>query len=198
MNDPIATATLGEMSFLLTPVGGYKRIEGSSDQYDSDEWILIDLRASDAFRRAGQIPRADQLLDFVTDQARVNYDLVPELYNTNASSGAIGRYTGSIPMVGYGAGAYMLTVLGRAGLYEHTDCGTEEPARPADGGPMYIDAGPEADGGGGAGLDEYTGTACMCRAGGVASGGGLGAGHLVLGALGLGALVLLRRRRPRA
>ena len=45
-SDPIATATLGAMCYLQTPAGGYKRVEGSQDQYDTDEWILIDLRAS--------------------------------------------------------------------------------------------------------------------------------------------------------
>jgi GH15 family glucan-1,4-alpha-glucosidase len=187
----IATATLGEMSFLQTPVGGYKRIEGSSDQYDSDEWILIDLRAAEAFHRAGQTPRADALVDFVTAQARVNYDLVPELYNPNAASGAIGRYTGSIPMVGYGAGAYMLTSLARAGQSEFTDCGTEDPVVPPDGGPMYIDAGPEIDGGPGAGLDEYTGTACVCRSGRA----GMAGGQLGVAGAGLLLALALRRRR---
>src|SRR5689334_22605634 len=53
ITDPIATATLDAMPRLQTVVGGYKRIEGSSDAYDNDEWILVDLRSSSAFRRAG-------------------------------------------------------------------------------------------------------------------------------------------------
>ena len=60
--DPLMTATLGELSRLRTPVGGFKRVEGSSDPYDTDEWILIDLRASEAFRRAGDTVQADRLL----------------------------------------------------------------------------------------------------------------------------------------
>src|SRR4029077_18772513 len=89
-NDPVAKATLDGFSFLQTPAGGYKRIEGSTDQYDTDEWILIDLRASSAFRRAGQTAKADQLLGWVTAQASVNYNLLPELYNTVSSAGQIG------------------------------------------------------------------------------------------------------------
>jgi len=193
VTDPIATATMNAFSYLLTPVGGYKRVEGSSDQYDSDEWILIDLRASDVFRRMGNVERADSLLGWVTRQARVNYDLIPELYNTNASAGTIGRYTGSIPMVGYGAGAYILTTLARAGLHGHSDCGTVDPADYPDAGAgLYVDAGPEGDGGA-SGFSGRTGTACLCNA---ESGGGSGVGTV--------AIVLLvgfffsRRRRAAA
>jgi len=187
--DPIATATLDAMSYLQTPAGGYKRIEGSQDQYDTDEWILIDLRASDALRRVGQAQQADTLLDFVTQQAKVNNNQIPELYNTNGSAGQIGRYTGSIPMVGYGAGAYMLTVLARSGYDEFRDCGVEI-HDPGDGGPMYVDAGP-----GGAGSDAgidvgRTGFACLCTTGGSRPSGG----ELILFALVAGFLIMRRRR----
>jgi MYXO-CTERM domain-containing protein len=177
-DNPVSKATLNAMSFLQTPAGGYKRVEGSNDQYDTDEWILIDLRASDAFRRAGDIAKADQLLDWVTAQASVNYDLLPELYNTRTSSGAIGAYSGSIPMVGYGAGAYQLTLLDRAGLIEPSDCG-------------QFEAG--GDGQPGGGDDEgsgfgRTGIACACAGGSATPEGGL----LVFV---VGALLLRRRRR---
>lgn len=187
--DPIATATLDDFSYLLTPAGGYKRVEGSTDQYDTDEWILIDLRASDAFRRAGRDQRADQLLDWVTAQARVNYHLIPELYNTRTSSGAIGAYSGSIPMVGYGGGAYILTHLGRVGLHEHDDCGTVDPTTYADAGALDIpDAGASAGGDAGIGLGR-TGTACVCNSADRAPGPGTLALALLVGA------ALVRRRR---
>ncbi|HEY5943863.1 MAG TPA: glycoside hydrolase family 15 protein [Kofleriaceae bacterium] len=185
-DDTIATATLGAMSFLQTPAGGYKRVEGSNDQYDTDEWILIDLRASAAFRRAGNGPKADQLLDWVTAQAKANYDLLPELYNTRSSSGQIGAYSGSIPMVGYGAGAYQLTMFDRVQLYEHSDCGEKDLGE-------YPDAGPVLPGDGGNGngnndLGGRTGLACACQ------GGPGSAGNGVLLAI-VGLLVLRRRRR---
>lgn len=173
----IAKATLDAMSFLQTPAGGYKRVEGSQDQYDTDEWILIDLRASAAFKRAGNDGKAAQLLDWVTAQASVNYDLLPELYNTRSSSGQIGAYSGSIPMVGYGAGAYQMTLLDRAGAYEASDCG-------------QLDIGEDAGPGGGddtGGSDLRTGVACAC-AGGDAS----PEGALVVVIVGF---VVLRRRR---
>jgi GH15 family glucan-1,4-alpha-glucosidase len=190
IDDPIAAATLQDFSFLRTPVGGYKRVEGSSDQYDSDEWILIDLRASDAHRRAGQLQQADSLLNFVTSSARVNFDLIPELYNTNGNAGSIGRYTGSIPMVGYGAGAYQLSLLTRAGHFEFRDCG-EEIHVVGDGGPSYVDGGPGGAGGDG-GLDiGRTGLACVCGAAGRAPAGG----ELALLLLVVGVLWTTNRRR---
>ncbi len=184
-DDTIATATLGAMSYLQTPAGGYKRVEGSNDQYDTDEWILIDLRASAAFRRAGNGPKADQLLDWVTAQASANYDLLPELYNTRTSSGQIGAYSGSIPMVGYGAGAYQLTMLDRVQLYEHSDCGEKDLGEYPDAGPVLPTDG--GDGTGGNGFGGRTGLACACNGGqGSASTGALFA---IVG------LVVLRRRR---
>jgi uncharacterized protein (TIGR03382 family) len=184
-DDTIASATLGAMSYLQTPAGGYKRVEGSTDQYDTDEWILIDLRASAAFRRAGNTPKADQLLGWVTAQASANYDLLPELYNTRSSSGTIGAYSGSIPMVGYGAGAYELTMLDRVQLYEHSDCGEKDLGE-------YPDAGPVLPGDGGTGngnndLGGRTGLACACS-------GGPGSGGTAVLLLITGVIVLRRRR----
>ncbi len=178
-NDPVARATLDAMSFLQTPAGGYKRLEGSNDQYDTDEWILIDLRASAAFRRADRTEKADQLLGWVTAQASVNNDLLPELYNTRTSSGQIGAYSGSIPMVGYGAGTYQMTLLDRALSFEHSDCGELDPGQ-------YPDGGTGPGGGGGAG-DPRTGLACACQ------GGPGGAGNAVMFAV--AGLWMVRRRR---
>jgi hypothetical protein len=185
--DPIANATLAGLSYLVTPAGGYKRLEGSTDEYDIDEWILIDLRASDAFRRAGMTGQADQLLDWVTSQASVNYNLMPELYNTVASSGTIGSYTGSIPMVGYGAGAWLMTQLDKVQLYEHTDCGQDDLNQYPDGGPVL--AGDGGSGAGSNGLTGRTGVACACNGG--AGSPATGAVMVLAGAL------ALRRRRVR-
>ncbi len=187
-DDPIANATLGAMSYLQTPAGGYKRVEGSQDQYDTDEWILIDLRASNAFRRAGNGPKADQLLNWVTAQASVNYDLIPELYNTRTSSGQIGAYSGSIPMVGYGAGAYQMTMWDRVQLFEHSDCGEKDLNEYPDAGPVLPSDG--GLGGGGGGFTGRTGIACACN-------GGPGSGSTGILFVIVGGLVL-RRRRSRA
>jgi hypothetical protein len=183
-SDAIAGATLGAMSYLQTPAGGYKRVEGSTDPYDTNEWILLDLRSSAAFRRQGNSPKADQLLGWVTSQASVNYNLLPELYNTISSAGQIGAFTGSIPMVGYGAGAYELTMLDRVQLYEHADCGDKDLGQYPDAGPV-LPTGGDAGAGGGS-LTGRTGVACACQ------GGGSPGDVLVFLIAGL---VIVRRRR---
>jgi hypothetical protein len=186
-NDAVATATMNGMSYLQTPAGGYKRVEGSTDQYDTDEWILIDLRSADAYRRQGNAPKADQLLGWVTAQASVNYNLLPELYNTVSSAGPIGAYSGSIPMVGYGAGAYLLTQLDRVQLYEHTDCGDKDLGDYPDAGPVL--AGDGGPGAGGNGFNGRSGVACACNGGPGSAGGGI--------VIVLAGLVAIRRPRGR-
>jgi len=149
---PLAGATLDAMSLLQTAAGGFERVDGSTDPYDISEWLFVDLRTAAAMRRAGRTALPDALLASITAAAEANFDLLPELYNTQASAGPIGAYAGSIPMVGFGAGAYMMTLLDRAGLTEHTDCG------------LY-DLGDSGDGGGGdAGTSGAGHSGCGCRA----------------------------------
>jgi hypothetical protein len=175
---------MGAMSYLQTPAGGYKRVEGSQDPYDTNEWILLDLRSSAAFRRQGNGPKADQLLGWVTGQASANFNLLPELYNTSSSAGQIGAYAGSIPMVGYGAGAYELTMLDRVQLYEHTDCGDKDLGDYPDAGPVLPTGGDAGTGGNG--FTGRTGIACACQ-----GGGSLGDASMFI----LVGLLVVRRRK---
>ncbi|MGE5432790.1 MAG: hypothetical protein ACM3QX_17035 [Syntrophomonadaceae bacterium] len=57
-------------------------------------------------KRFGDIKGARRLIDWVTKQASLNFNLIPEIYNDVTS-----RYIGSIPMVGFGAGAYASALL---------------------------------------------------------------------------------------
>lgn len=83
---------------------GYIRIN-KGDAYETMEWVLMDLRAASAWALAGDKERAREMLDWVTGQAARNYHLIPELYNPRHWG-----YDGSVPMVGFGAGAYVLAV----------------------------------------------------------------------------------------
>jgi hypothetical protein len=107
---PTASATFAAIDGALkVPSGhGYMRNQDGGT-YDSAEWLFIDLRVSDALRRMGKTAAADALLGWVTAQADLNHDLIPELFDRTT-----GDYSGSIPMVGFGAGAYILTLLDRA------------------------------------------------------------------------------------
>jgi hypothetical protein len=86
------------------PRRGFSRINGG-DGYETAEWIMLDLRTASAYHRYGAHREARALLDWVTDQAALNYNLLPELFDR-----VTGRYAGSIPMVGFGAGAYIVTL----------------------------------------------------------------------------------------
>src|SRR6185295_20288407 len=86
--------------------------------YDSQEWVFIDLRIADALMRMGRAAEARDLIDWVTQQADANFGLQAELYHRDNAD-----YVGSIPMVGFGAGAYLLTLLDRAHLPDaHPEC----------------------------------------------------------------------------
>ena len=185
-SSPYVQPTFDLLNTLQVQSGGYKRNDENQSSYDNHEWILIDLRMSNAFRRSGNTAHADQLLDGVVSKGAVNFHLLPELYSAVSSEATIGSYWGSIPMVGYGAGAYLMTVMDRANLIEPNDCGTLDPP-PVDGGVGggggagggSTEGGAGAAGAGGTGCDELTGCAggnsattdgliprkegCMCR-----------------------------------
>ncbi len=104
----LARDTLAEFERLRTPVGrGFARNDDGGG-YDAQEWVFIDLRIAEAMRRAGRADDAAELLAWVTAQADANYGLHAELYQRDNAD-----YVGSIPMVGFGAGAYMLALLDR-------------------------------------------------------------------------------------
>ena len=189
-----AKQTLDRMGELRVGSGGFKRNDDGLSSYDNNEWIMVDFRSADALRRAGRATDADALLGAIVDKASANFYLLPELYNAVQADGQIGKYTGSIPMVGYGGGAYILTVLDRAGQIEANDCGDgQSAAAPAfqcttmptgDGGtPPGGDGGVGTSGDGGTGTDAPYTRACLCDAGGGCRswpGAGLCAGVLLL------------------
>lgn len=105
---------------------GYKRND-NGDAYDEREWVVVDLRIAEAARRAGRSDHAAALIDWITGQARANFDLIPE--NFDRQSGA---FAGEVPMAGFGAGAYVTALWQRAG--GAVDPGEpDEPETPGDG-----------------------------------------------------------------
>ncbi len=157
--------------------------------YDSDEWVVIDLRAAVAARLAGRAELADALLDWVTAQSLANHGAIGETYDPVTAD-----YTHNAPMVGFGPGAWILAVHQRAGLLAVEPACGAWPVEPAIG-----DDDDAVDDDDGADDDDSVAPArpptgasvdgCSCGAGG----GGAPAGLLLLGA-GLG----LARRRGRA
>jgi hypothetical protein len=59
------------------------------------------------------------MLRRIVDKAAADHDLIPEMYVAVPCTlfpGNIGDPTGALPMVGYGAGEYILYLLNRAEL----------------------------------------------------------------------------------
>ena len=86
--------------------------------YDSDEWVMIDLRGSVAARAVGEVGLADDLLDWVTAQSLANYGAIGETFDP-----VTGDYTNNAPMVGFGPGAWILAVHAREGDAVEPACG---------------------------------------------------------------------------
>ena len=87
-------------------------------EYDSAEWIFTDLRGAVAMRAAGRTARADALLTFTTGQAAANALVLAETYEETT-----GAWKFNAPMVGFGAGAWVLAMAHRGGLALTPACG---------------------------------------------------------------------------
>ncbi len=159
----MANATLDALVLDLRPSSGrgfFRNDDGG--WYDSQEWIFVDLRSSVAFRAAGRSAVADDLLDWVTAQSMANHGLVSELYDERTAD-----YQGEAPMVGFGAGAFILAAQASlASGQTGPACDHYAPEPVIESG----DAGPGGDGGldAGSGADGGTGGGggsggCGCR-----------------------------------
>jgi GH15 family glucan-1,4-alpha-glucosidase len=83
---------------------GFRRVNGG-DSYDRAEWVFLDMRIASALIMFGERKKASRLITWVTAQSRLNYNLIAELYGERTSA-----YEGAVPMVGFGAGAYLLAL----------------------------------------------------------------------------------------
>ena len=86
---------------------GFKRND-DGDLYDEQEWVVMDLAMAEAYRRNCQLDKARAIEGWITEQAWLNNFNIPELMNPET-----GAYAGPTPMLGYGAGAYILELYNR-------------------------------------------------------------------------------------
>jgi GH15 family glucan-1,4-alpha-glucosidase len=108
----IAKTTIqGLLDELTVPNGIGIARNDDGGAYDSAEWVFMDLRLAGALRNSG-VPadkdKADLLIDWITAQAINNMGLISELHTREGS-----KYDGSPPMVGFGAGAYIIELWHR-------------------------------------------------------------------------------------
>ncbi len=131
----LARGTLEALMALRAPSGGFKRNDdgtGSTNPYpwyDDQEWLFIDLRMAMAMKTVAEATEdpilaasAEALLAHVTAVGTANHGLIPELLSDGvySSDDDADRWTpgvdagaeaqGAHPMVGFGAGAYVLAL----------------------------------------------------------------------------------------
>jgi GH15 family glucan-1,4-alpha-glucosidase len=201
-----ARATLAAIESGLVPQSGRGFMRSDAgDWYSSNEWVFIDLRAARALELHGDATASASLLAWNVAQASDNFGELSELHDPVTAD-----YAGQAPMVGFGAGAYVLALSDR-GKPATPTCGAfaSEPADPVDaggddggddggsgdgGGPAeagaFADGGAGGDGGSGNGASQ-PGTSGGCGCTLVGRGGEAGALATLLP---LGLLVLRRRR----
>jgi GH15 family glucan-1,4-alpha-glucosidase len=160
-----ARATLAAIEAGLVPQSGRGFMRSDAgDAYSSNEWVFIDLRAARVLELQGDASLQSSILGWNVAQASDNFGELSELHDPVTAN-----YAGQSPMVGFGAGAYLLALYDRGTSVTPT-CGTfaSEPANPSDGGTDGApgdggstatdsgggsDAGVPGDGGGPAGED---------------------------------------------
>ena len=85
--------------------------------YERQEFVFVDFSLAEVYRRMGRNDEAAAILKRIVDKSAADHNIVPEMYVAlpcKLFPGNVGDPTGAIPMVGYGAGAYILDLLQRA------------------------------------------------------------------------------------
>lgn len=123
------------MKLLKVVSGGYRRVRGTYTDpaiyeywYEQEEFLFVDLSLAKLYRHLGRTAEADAMLARIVSKAAADHDIIPEMYVAvpcKLFTGKIGDPTGALPMVGYGAGAFVLHVLEREQLRMQKDAGVD-------------------------------------------------------------------------
>jgi hypothetical protein len=124
VRDPkVIRDTVERMELLKVASGGYRRVRSTYTDpaifeywYERQEFLFVDLALAELDRQLGRKAEADAMLDRIVDKAAADHNIIPEMYVAvpcKLFPGKIGDPTGALPMVGYGAGAYVLHLLER-------------------------------------------------------------------------------------
>jgi len=127
VTDPaIVRNTVERMALLKVASGGYRRVRSTYTDpsifeywYERQEFLFVDFSLAEVDRRLGNGAQADAILRRIVDKAALDHDVIPEMYVAVPCAlfpGKIGDPTGALPMVGYGAGEYILHLLDRSEL----------------------------------------------------------------------------------
>ena len=127
VTDPaVVHSTIERMSLLKVASGGYRRVRSTYTDpkifeywYERQEFVFVDISLAEVYRGIGRNDEAAAILKRIVDKAAADHNIIPEMYVAVPCTlfpGELGDPTGARPMVGYGAGAYILDVLDQARL----------------------------------------------------------------------------------
>ena len=116
--------TVDRMELLKVASGGYRRVRSTYTDpkifeywYERQEFLFVDLAPRGALPAARpDDARPTRCCSGSSDKSAADHNIIPEMYVAvpcELFPGKIGDPTGAIPMVGYGAGAYVLHLLER-------------------------------------------------------------------------------------
>lgn len=124
VTDPaVIRDVIKRMELLRVVSGGYRRVRSTYTDpaifeywYERQEFLFVDFSLAELYRRLGRRAESDVMLKRIVDKSAADHDLIPEMYVAlpcKLFPGRIGDPTGALPMVGYGAGEYILYLLER-------------------------------------------------------------------------------------
>jgi GH15 family glucan-1,4-alpha-glucosidase len=124
VRDPaVVRDAVERMELLKVASGGYRRVRGTYTDskifeywYEQEEFLFVDFHYAELQRRLGRTREADVMVAHIVAKAAADHNIIPEMYVAvpcQLFPGKIGDPTGALPMVGYGAGAYVLHLLER-------------------------------------------------------------------------------------
>ncbi len=115
--------TIARMDLLKVVSGGYKRVRSNYTDpaifeywYEKQEFLFVDFSLAELLRRQHRTAEAAAILSRIVSKAAADHNIIPEMYVAVPCPlfpGQIGSPTGALPMVGYGAGEYILHLIAR-------------------------------------------------------------------------------------
>ncbi len=108
----IINKTIDNLSAIKTASGGYKRNTGPSN-YEAHEFLFVDFALARSLQKMGRNEEAAKMFDWLIQKSILDHGLIAEMYVSELNKdcpGEIGDPAGAIPMVGYGAGLFTMTL----------------------------------------------------------------------------------------